>query len=477
MNASLLRRSGTLQLARAVRDKRISSRELCEHAIARIEAINPKLNALIVDRFEQARSEAAAADEALARGHAHGALWGLPCTIKEMFALEGFPQTGGSVYQLERRAKQSSEVVARLRLAGAIIVGLTNVPEMGMWMETHNIPFGTTANPYDERRTSGGSSGGEAALLAAGATALAVGSDIGGSIRIPAAFCGVFGHKPTGGLVSLAGHYPMPHGAVDGICAAGPLSRRAEDLELLLRVLAKEPAPNGPLEPANADLLRGRTLLYFEQLGGLVSPPTSAVRDALQKARRALEQRGMRSRPFRHPTLWLAPLIHGASITTAGGPTFENLIAKDDAIDLLAETARWAWGKPRHTPEALALVAIERAMARFSGQTQKLMAKAAELKAALDAELDAGALLICPPYPRVAPEHRWPLRRPFDYAYTALFNAFELPATVIPAGHDPETQMPLSVQVAAGRNKDHLTLSAALALQDDLHGRKKPALD
>lgn len=235
---SELARATASQLAARLRKKEIGSFELTEAHIARIEALDGPINAVVVRDFERARNDARAADDAIARGESKPLL-GVPMTVKESYDLAGHPTTWGLEAYRGHRAQADALAVQRLKQAGAIVMGKTNVPPVLADWQSDNPVYGRTNNPYDVTRSPGGSSGGAAAALAMGFSALELGSDIGGSIRGPAAFCGVFGHKPTWGIVPQAGH------AVGGTVAAptpiavcGPLARSAEDLDIALAAVA-----------------------------------------------------------------------------------------------------------------------------------------------------------------------------------------------------------------------------------------------
>jgi amidase len=220
--------------------RRIGSLEVLDHLLARAERYNPPINAIVVRDIERARARAREADAARRRGDSWGPLHGLPMTVKECFDVEGLPTTAGSPGLKANAAMRHADAVRRLVDAGAVVFGKTNVPLFAGDLQTYNEVYGTTNNPWDTTRGPGGSSGGSAAALAAGLTPLELGSDIGGSIRTPAHFCGVYGHKPSYGLVSLRGHVPGPPNSllqVD-IAVAGPLARSAEDLDLALSVMA-----------------------------------------------------------------------------------------------------------------------------------------------------------------------------------------------------------------------------------------------
>lgn len=228
------------QQLQGMQNGEISSRELLEASISRIERLNPAINAVVATDYEAARQRADAADAARARGESWGVLHGLPITLKDTWEVPGMPCTAGASALREHRPQKPAPAVKSLLDAGAIIFGKTNVPVFASDLQSYNKVYGTTHNPWNPTLTPGGSSGGAAAALAAGFTALELGSDIGGSIRIPAHFCGVYGHKVTHGILSLRGHIPGPPGALGepDLAVGGPMARTAEDLQLLLDVVA-----------------------------------------------------------------------------------------------------------------------------------------------------------------------------------------------------------------------------------------------
>lgn len=228
------------ELGRMMRRGEISSLELTDHFIARIEALDGKTNAVVARDFGRARQLAKEADAALAQGRSLGALHGLPMTIKDAYEVEGIVSTGGAPVWKDHVPAKSATAVERLQRAGAIVTGKTNVPYLSGDLQSFNDIYGTTNNPYALDCGPGGSSGGSAASLAAGFTAAEFGSDIGGSIRTPAHLCGVFGHKPTYGIVPKRGHLGPAPGSLheSDLSVAGPLARSAEDLAMLLSLTA-----------------------------------------------------------------------------------------------------------------------------------------------------------------------------------------------------------------------------------------------
>lgn len=236
------------QLAGALAEGRIASRDLLEHYLARIGQHNAPVNAVIVLNAEQARRRADEADAATRRGEHWGPLHGLPMTIKDTWEVPGMPCTAGAPQYRDHRPQRPAAVVQMLQQAGAIIFGKTNLPYKALDIQTYNPIHGVSRNPWDHSLTTGGSSGGAAAALACGFTPLEVGSDIGGSIRIPAHFCGVYGHKSTHGIVPMRGHVPGDPGHIGepDLGVAGPMARHADDLALLLDVIA---APSSTMQP------------------------------------------------------------------------------------------------------------------------------------------------------------------------------------------------------------------------------------
>src|SRR5215510_8129432 len=245
MQSSIDGFSTASQMLQALRQRQLSAVELLALHQRRIERYNPRLNAIVTECFEQAREAAEAADAARARG-ADAPLLGLPITLKESINVRGLKTTAGLPAFAQAQAKFDAPATQRMQTAGAVLMGKTNVPPMLSDWQSDNEVFGRTNNPWDLTRTPGGSTGGGAAALAAGLGSLTLGSDIGGSIRVPAHFCGVYGHKPSLDLVSNAGHQPGPWDGSPGVpmdlAVAGPLARSANDLALALRVLG---GPNG----------------------------------------------------------------------------------------------------------------------------------------------------------------------------------------------------------------------------------------
>jgi fatty acid amide hydrolase 2 len=464
----LLLLSGT-QIAERIRRREVSSIEAVEAHIRQIEKVNPALNAVVAERFEIARREAGDADRRLASGEAGiGPFHGVPCSIKENFALAGMPCTSGLVARKGVAAAADAVAVARLRRAGAIPLGVTNVSELCMWMESSNRVYGRSNNPYDRRRTVGGSSGGEGAIVGAGGTPFGVGADIGGSIRMPAFFNGVFGHKPTGGLVDNAGQYPLPTERAMTYLTTGPIARRAEDLAPLLRVLAA--AEIG--DPSSVDLA-GLDVLTVEGDGRI--SVSADLRAAQGAAAGALAARGARVQRARFEGLRRSVEIWSSMLQAAGGPSFSSMLGDGVEIDAARELLRWALRRSPHTLPALALVLVEKLPEILPAQRARFVALGAALKRDLVERIGRRGVMLYPSHPRPAPFHYRSLFAPWSWGYTAIFNVMELPSTQVPLGLDA-AGVPLGVQVVGAPGNDHVTIAVALELERTFGGWVPPPI-
>ncbi|GMV16633.1 MAG: amidase [Polyangiaceae bacterium] len=466
----IVRMSAT-ELAGRIRTKELGPVEVAEAHIRRVEQVNPALNAVVAERFDKALDESRAAEARLMRTPAAELppLFGVPCTIKDFYAVEGLPQTGGLWLRKDAIATEDAVVVRRVRDAGAIVLGVTNVPEGGLWLESHNRVYGRSNNPWDLRRTPGGSSGGEGAIVAAGGSAFGMGSDIGGSIRLPAAFCGVAGHKPTGRMVPSTGHWPPLEGALRGYLACGPIARRVDDLIAVWKLVAGPDAAGFTQawelgDPAAVDLT-GVSVFPLHEGGVKVEPALGA---ALDRSAHLLERRGARIERLRPDLLREAIWVWGAMMSAEEGPSYAELVSGDRDMSVLRELMKLPLGRSRHTGPVLALILGERLMKRFpSKQNQRLLELGRSLGREIEDTLGDRGVILHPPYSRSAPRHGAPLLRPLDPGFTAIFNVLELPATQVPTGLDSRG-LPVGVQVVGARGRDHLCLAVAKALEEEL---------
>ena len=293
-----------VELAARIRSRALSPVEVVRAHLERQEQVNPGINA-IVTRVDGALELAQKAEAAVARGEIWGPLHGVPYTLKDCVDSAGIRTTRGSRFFADRVPDQDATVAARLKSAGGILIGKTNMPEFALWFETDNLVFGRTENPWMASRTAGGSSGGEAAAIAAGLSPLGVGSDVGGSIRQPAAYCGIVGLKATHGRIPLTGHWPD---ALLRFMHVGPLARSVRDIALALRVLAGPdgvdpfavPVPVPEVPDLDAPLTALRVGWCAE---GPFAPVASPVREVVGRAAQVLEELGCAVEPVEIP-IW-----------------------------------------------------------------------------------------------------------------------------------------------------------------------------
>jgi fatty acid amide hydrolase len=506
-------RLGAGELRDRIASGELSAAEVVEAHIRRIEAVNPRLNAVVVPLFDQARTQAQAADAARQRGEPLGPLHGVPVTIKEMFDVAGTPTTLGLTTRAAVKAAADAAPVARLRQAGAIVLGKTNVPQFGMMYESDNPVYGRTNNPWDLGRAPGGSSGGEAAIVAAGGSPLGLGSDGGGSIRHPCHSCGVHGFKPTTGRLTFRGHpisanYPVEY------AQPGPIARHVADLDLLLRVLAApgqeviDPtvAPAAWPDPS-AVRIDGLRVGWYTYDGLYQVAP--GLRRAVHEAAAALRAMGAQVAEFEPPEVGEAWRIYLGRLWADGGDTVREL-ARGGPQDwrmrrillglglptLFRRPLPWLCERLGRPFEARLYRALPRRRLAVT-EYLRLMADQAAYRVRFLAALDAARLdvLLSPPHGLPALTHG------AEYGavggcYTLLYNLLGMPAGVVAAirvrpGEESDRDarkdrleafsaavekgsagLPVGVQVAARPWRDDVALAVMAALE--AHFRKQP---
>lgn len=476
MTESITERSA-VGLAAAIRNRELTATEVVEAHIERHKLVGPTINALAADRFELARREAAAADE-LVRTATSTAdlplLLGVPFTVKESIAVAGMPQCAGLVARKHVRSSRNTAPVNRLLEAGAIPLGVTNTSEMTLWIESYNRVYGRTNNPFDPTRVAGGSSGGEGAAVGSGGSPFGLGSDIGGSIRIPAMFCGVFGHKPSSGVVPTTGNFPPTTGGNARFLGIGPLARRAEDLIAVLGIIA---GPDGQdryarkvkLGDPNAVSLDGLRVILPDDT--TIRPISREVLDARERAAGALVAAGAK---VEHVSLrsWRGAVI--PFLTTlkwhSERTTLELVAEAAEAPPALMSLLRP--GGPHMLPTKITLLSDIVPRKAGSRSEQRQLARARSLAAELLDTIGDGVLLH-PVHPRVAPHHGRTLGRPWLLNAAAVFNLAGVPVTQVPLGR-ARNGMPLGVQVAAGIDRDHVSIAVALYLERAFGGWHSP---
>lgn len=440
------------QLADAIRRREMSSRELLDHYLARIDRVNPAINAVVTLDQDGARRAADDADAALLRGDAVGPLHGVPMTIKDTYETAGLRTTCG-VKAWDHIPERDAEAVRRLRDAGAVIFGKTNTPAFAGDVQTFNAIFGTTNNPWDTSRSTGGSSGGSAAALAAGLTGLELGSDIAGSIRMPSNWCGVCGHKSSWGIVPHRGHTPPAPGelATGDLAVVGPMARDVADLQIALDVLA---GPAGPpavgwrleLPPARASSLKELRLAVW--LNDPAYPVESEVAAVLESAVAALAGAGARLVDTQPP----------ATLPELVGLHMKLLYPLMDPSSKLRHHDWLAVNERR----------------------EQLRARMSEFFRDVDALLMPVAVV-----PAIRHDHTAPLadrtievaagnRSYMDlFGWVGLATAAYLPATTVPVGRTANG-LPVGVQIVGPYLEDRTTLAVAQGIEELLGGFVPP---
>lgn len=475
-------------LALKIRNRQLTSEDVLHSYIERIKEIQPILNCVTSECFKEALETARICDELLKSPDAPSVeflakekpLFGVPFTTKDCISIANMCQTAGLVIRKNTVADKDAEVVRLMRSAGAIPLALTNVSELAMWWESTNYLFGTTKNPYNTRHIVGGSSGGEGCIQAAAGSPLGIGSDIGGSIRMPAFFNGIFGHKPSKGVVSNDGQYPSAHSDdQDQLLAIGPMCRYAQDLTLTLKIIANK----------NADLLKldkkvdisQIKIYYMEDDGGqyLISPVDPEIKDAMrrivnyfEKAHKIKAKKVNLKKMKKSVTLW-----------------FANMACKDDKdfsyelsnrkghINIWWECLKWILFMSNHTFIALLTVIFEKlgTIKHGSEEYNRLIQQSKDLYQELRDILGEDGVFLYPTHPTAAPMHYEPMCKPFNFSYTGIINVLGLPATACPLGLNKQG-LPIGIQVVAGLYQDHLTLAVAEELERGFGGWVPPTI-
>lgn len=452
------------KIGELIRKREVSSEEVVRVHIEHIKKINPLLNALVKDRFEEAIKEAKKVDESL-KGEPDDVppYYGVPCTIKESFAFKGMPNSGGLYSRRNVVAEEDATTVSRLKNSGVIPLGVTNVPELCMWMETYNKIYGRTNNAYDRRRIPGGSSGGEGAIIGAGGSPFGLGSDLGGSIRLPAFFNGIFGHKPTNGIVPNTGQFPSTDGSALKFLTPGPLARMAEDLPILLKILS---GPDGKDPYCEEVELKDPMDVKIEEIRVF-----SMLKADQKRCVEFLKKKGMVVKEIKIDEFKHSFLIWSSMLNSAQKTPFRVLMGDGKAIHPYIELIKWIFRLSKHTFPGIMLSISEGF--RFRPLMKKFVKMGENLKEKIDDLLKKDGVILYPSYSRPAPFHNRPLFTPIDFAYTAIFNVLRLPVTQIPLGLSDDG-IPLGIQVVSNSKNDHLTIRLAMEFEKEFGGWKPP---
>ncbi len=459
-------------IAEKIHAKEISPVELLEAHREQIEKLNPLLNAYVELDLGRAQEAALAAEKAVTRGDKLGPLHGVPISIKSSISVAGLRHEAGTRLRAGLIAQEDAPLVARLKNAGAIVLGTTNTPEMLMAWETDNLLYGRTNNPWDLTRTAGGSSGGEAAAIASGMSAAGVGSDGGGSIRVPAHFSGICGLKPTPGRIPSTGHFPVSAGPFALIGVVGPMARTVADLKVLFEVMQGPDVGDTcsapvPVRWPDSDEIKNLRVGYFEDDGR--TPVMEEIRAAVRKAADALKAAGFETEPFRPDGLEEARELWHEFFVVCGamliGPMFKE--NDRDLSPTLKQFLEMAASEPAHTDCTLLDAWIHRDLlrARFLAQMEKYL------------------ILLCPPAAVTAFRHgerNWKVDgKTVGYLdawnYTEFFNLLGNPAVVVPVGKSAEG-LPVGVQIVGRPWQEEQILSIAAEIEGAFGGYKIPRI-
>ncbi|ORC89872.1 fatty acid amide hydrolase 2, partial [Trypanosoma theileri] len=518
-----------VQLNKAYISGELRCEDVVRTYIAHIKRVNPYLNVMVFECFDEAIQAAIAADAVWdawrANPHRPAPSWllGVPCTIKECMAVTGCPNTSGHPQRRHIIATSDSPVVKNFRDAGAIILGVTNTSELCMWYESSNYVYGISCNPYDTRCLVGGSSGGEGAAAGAVFSTFSLGSDIGGSIRMPAFFNGVYGHKASPHYISNRGQHPAPKTSANHYMATGPICRFVEDIVPLCDVAARggfleDPQHFPPRLPLGDIPKIGKSKplrVYALEDFGIHGVRTSSSQiEALHVAVRCLEKHygaqvvyvNLRDpsrcsggevpavfKPFADIlAMWSKALMSDATETK-----FTALMGEGyQSFNVFREMARWLVGRSQHTLPALSLCLIESMEGKLPRQLLLTNSKfsISDFKQSLEELLCDDGVIVAPTFPRPAPHHHSPLLSPFEFQYTAAFNVLQMPATAVPIwtedlqnsqttltpadvrerGLPADYHLPKGVQIVSRQHNDELSLGVAIALEKVLGGYKYP---
>jgi len=460
-------------MAEQVRKKKVSPVELVDAHLQRIADLNPRLNAFVQVDNVRARREAQALEADAMRGEFKGPLHGVPISIKSSLEVAGLRCESGTRLRAGHIGAQDAVLVARLKAAGAIVLGVTNTPELLMAWETDNVLYGRTNNPWDVARTPGGSSGGEAAAIASGCSAGGVGSDGGGSIRVPAHFSGICGLKPTPGRIPSTGHFPVSAGPFALLGVVGPMARTVGDLQALFEVMAGpddgDPSSSpAPLRKIQSEELKQIRIGCFEDDGR--TPVTPETRVAVRTAAEGLTRAGFQVVPFRPEGLEQARDLWWKLFGTAGGMILGPLTKGHEAelSPILKEFLDWVAAEPPHTGHTLLNTWLLRD----------------ELRAQFLAQMQHLPILLCPAAAIPAFRHGervWKVDgktvKYLDaWSYTEWFNLLGNPAAVVPVGPSPEG-LPIGVQIVGRPWEEELVIAVAAEVERESGGFRKPPLE
>ena len=452
-------------LARAIRGKQVSSVEVVRAHLERIAELNPRLNAVVQLDPEAALDQARRADASLAAGESIGPFHGVPVTVKDAIEVEGVVSSGGTMGRSKFVPRRDASVVARLRQAGAVLLAKTNVPEASAGFETDNPVYGRTNNPYDLSRTPAGSSGGEAALIASGGSPLGLGSDAGGSIRMPCHFCGIAGIKPTSGRVPRTGHWPSLNGLYDSLTQIGPMSRSVEDLAPVLEVIAGPdwrdphvvPAPLGSPDDLEIGTLRAA---FFTDNG--VSAADQETAEVVRSAAAVLADAGVEVAEDRPAVVEQSFELYNSIWRADAGASFRDLLEAAGTMEI-------------EGPLMTSLLEHLDTEPVSTAELGRLLVRWDEFRSSMLRFMEDYDVLLGPVNARPAVVHGTSYHSYPDFSYTFADNLTGWPAAVVRCGVS-EQGLPIGVHVTSRPWREDVALAVAGLLDSALGGWQAPPI-
>ena len=457
------------RIATALKERHLSAKDLTQFCMNRISQLNPHLNAITQDCFEQAQAHAAAIDADIARGSTSDKpLLGVPFVVSANIGIAGMRQDLGTWALHGQRASKTATVVERLIRAGAIPLALGNIGELGLGSETVNPIYGRTGNPWRRFRSPGGSNGGVAALIAANACAFGIANDFGAALRVPAAFCGLYGHKPSRGVVPLSGQFPFfkPEDEISwrAYDSIGPMTRHAQDLRLVLDIISG-PCAQDPMS------MTGTRQDFFgsfvKQKIALLSNPRvdgartvgPGIRLAIRKAGQLMQEAGADLVDVHEDLFFEAADLWRHAVHRAVEGKFRQIFGGGKARKPKMELLKVFLGQGDHS--------LTGCMQMFSEEfridvdkMRSLDSDIARLRKKLDKIFSESMILITPTFPRRTPRHFFSIANPADAALSSMINVLGLPATTAPMGVSGDG-LPVAVQLIAAAGHDAMTIEAA----------------
>ena len=441
-----------------IKGKEFTSVEVSSAFINRIAQINPLINAIHQWDAQRILEDARLADQAILSGWPIGKLHGLPITIKDTCHVKGFTISKGCVGLFKSRSTYDSTVVSRLKSAGAIILGITNTPELLLSYETDNLLYGRTNNPYDQTRTSGGSSGGEAAIISAGGSPAGIGSDAGGSIRQPAHYCGICAHKPTQGLLPLTGNFPMDGvGIGASLLSMGPMAKYVEDLILLMGVIsgADDIDPNSPpvlfKNPQQVDLGSLKVAYFYDNPTG--TPPCD---DTINTMNNVVN--------FLRPIVLNIQEDYPKELNNIYRLHLETFMFGGDGGQTILDLFN-SLGQQEISPLTKEFLALASNTYFSTTELRKRLVEVEQFKYNMQKFMVNYDVIISPVTATAARPHGETFVNIRDVGYIVAHNLTGWPATVVPCGYD-KNGLPIGLQIAAKKWHDHVSLAVGLAIQN-----------